>query len=315
MQSTTTATATTGTVRTGLIGAGIGPSLSPALHEREASALRLPLRYERWDLDALGAAPADVGDLLARACTEGYRGLNITHPCKQLVIPHLDTLSPDAAAVGAVNTVVIGADGSLAGHNTDWSGFRDGLREGLPGASPDRVVLLGAGGAGAAAGVALAREGVCALHVVDVDGERAAGLAATLTPLLAAGATVTAHPRDELAELLTGATGVVHATPVGMADHPGLPFDADLLAGRPWVAEIVYRPLDTALLRAARAAGCRTVDGGRMAVHQAAEAFRLFTGRTPDPARMLAHLAELVDAEQAGHGTVHDTAQEAGRVA
>lgn len=310
MQSSNTATATTGTVQpaqtaqtaqtvlTGLIGAGIGPSLSPALHEREASALGLELRYVRWDLDTLGADPADVGALLARTRAEGYRGLNITHPCKQLVIEHLDTLSPDAAAVGAVNTVVIGADGSLAGHNTDWSGFRDGLHEGLPGASPERVVLLGAGGAGAAAGVALAREGVRALHVVDVDGERAAGLAATLAPLLAAGATVSAHVPAELADLLTGATGVVHATPVGMADHPGLPFDAALLAARPWVAEIVYRPLDTALLRAARAAGCRTVDGGRMAVHQAAEAFRLFTGRTPDPARMLAHLGELVAAEQ-----------------
>ncbi|MBC3191988.1 shikimate dehydrogenase [Pseudonocardia sp. C8] len=298
MQSSHTTTGTGTTVLTGLIGAGIGPSLSPALHEHEAAALGLPLRYVRWNLDDLGAAPSDVGDLLDRARAEGYAGLNITHPCKQLVIPHLDALAPDAAAVGAVNTVVIGADGSLTGHNTDWTGFRDGLRDGLPGAALDRVVLLGAGGAGAAAGFALARDGVRALHVVDVDAGRATALASTLAPHLAPGATATGHARAELDGLLATATGLVHATPVGMAEHPGLPFDAALLAGAPWVAEIVYRPLDTALLRAARAAGCRTVDGGRMAVHQAAEAFRLFTGTTPDPARMLAHLAALVTDEQ-----------------
>ncbi|GAA1379934.1 shikimate dehydrogenase [Pseudonocardia kongjuensis] len=297
-------TATTaGTVRTGLIGAGIGPSLSPALHEREAAALGLPLRYLRWDLDELSAGPDDVGELLARARAEGYRGLNITHPCKQLVIRHLDALSPDAAAIGAVNTVTIAEDGTLTGHNTDWTGFRDGLHEGLPGAGTGRVVLLGAGGAGAAAGYALARDGIGVLDVVDVDAGRAAALAAALTPHLAPGAVARGHARAGLDDLLDGphgrADGLVHATPIGMAAHPGLPVDPALLAGLPWVAEIVYRPLDTALLRAARAAGCRTVDGGRMAVHQAAEAFRLFTGHVPDPARMLAHLAELVATERA----------------
>ena len=297
MRSSHTA-AGAGTVLTGLIGAGIGPSLSPALHEREAAALGLHLRYLRWDLDELGATPEDAGRLLARARARGYAGLNITHPCKQLVIPHLDALAPDAAAIGAVNTVVVGTDGSLTGHNTDWAGFASGLREGLPGAALDHVVLLGAGGAGAAAGYALARAGVGALHVVDVDTDRATTLADSLGPHLAAGATATGHARPALDDLLPRTDGLVHATPTGMAEHPGLPFDTALPASRPWVAEIVYRPLDTALLRAARAAGCRTVDGGRMAVHQAAEAFRLFTGRVPDPGRMLAHLAELVADEQ-----------------
>ena len=102
MQSSHTTTgAGPGTVRTGLIGSGIGPSLSPALHEREAAAAGLALRYERWDLDVLRAAPTDVGDLLGAARSRGYAGVNVTHPCKQLVIPHLDALSPDAAAVGS----------------------------------------------------------------------------------------------------------------------------------------------------------------------------------------------------------------------
>ncbi|MDQ4119342.1 MAG: shikimate dehydrogenase [Actinomycetota bacterium] len=299
-------------IRTGLIGAGIGPSLSPALHEREAAALGLALRYERWDLDVLDAGAADVGALLDRARSAGYRGVNVTHPCKETVIGHLDALSRDAAAIGAVNTVVIGADGALTGHNTDWTGFRDGLRARLPRLGTGPVVLLGAGGAGAAAGYALAREGVRRLHVVDVDAGRATALADVLVPHLSAGSDATGHGPDELDALLPRAGGLVHATPVGMDAHPGSPCDASLLAHRPWVAEIVYRPLDTALLRDARAAGCRTVDGGRMAVHQAAEAFRLFTGHDADPRRMLAHLAELVGAGQdAGHGVD----REAGRVA
>ena len=299
-------------LRTGLIGAGIAPSLSPALHEREAAALGLHLRYDRWDLDVLDVGAAEGGALLDRARAAGYRGLNVTHPCKQSVIGHLDALSHDAVAIGAVNTVVIGADGSLTGHNTDWTGFRDGLRAGLARAQPGRVVLLGAGGAGAAAGYALAREGVRRLHVVDVDATRATALAHAMAPHVTPGADVTGHGRDELDDLLPAADGLVHATPVGMGDHPGSPCDARLLAHRPWVAEIVYRPLDTALLRDACAAGCRTVDGGRMAVYQAAEAFRLFTGCDADPRRMLAHLAELVGAEQR---TGHEPGREAGRVA
>ncbi|RZT86476.1 shikimate dehydrogenase [Pseudonocardia sediminis] len=301
---------TAGIVRTGLIGSGIGPSLSPALHEREARALGLPLRYTRWDLDELGAAPSDVGELLGRARAQGYGGLNITHPCKQQVIPHLDALSDDAAAIGAVNTVVFD-DRGATGHNTDWSGFRDGLLTGLPGAARDRVVLLGAGGAGAAAAHALLTLGTGHLDVVDVDAGRARHLADELAARFGAtGAEArrtAGHGRDELAAVLDGADGVVHATPVGMAEHPGLPFPSSLLHPGLWVAEIVYRPLDTALLRAVRAAGCPTLDGGRMAVHQAAEAFRLFTGLTPDPARMLAHLAELVATEESPTAEMKET--------
>ncbi|MCF7549437.1 shikimate dehydrogenase [Pseudonocardia sp. WMMC193] len=298
-------------VRTGLIGSGIGPSLSPALHEREARELGFALDYPRFDLDVLGVEADAVGELLARARAAGHRGVNVTHPCKQRVIPHLDALSPDAAAIGAVNTVVF-EDGRAVGYNTDWSGFRDGLVDGLPGAPLDRVVLLGAGGAGAAAAHALVALDVGALTVLDVDAERAAELAAALNARSAelAGTdsgTRVDEPGDsrvvgagvgELGRALDGADGLVHATPVGMADHPGLPLPAALLRPELWVAEIVYRPLDTALLRAARAAGCRTLDGGRMAVHQAATAFRLFTGREPDPARMLRHLAELIGQEE-----------------
>ncbi|SHN47032.1 shikimate dehydrogenase [Cryptosporangium aurantiacum] len=276
----------------GLIGSGIGPSLSPALHEREAAHLGLDYTYRRFDLDELHRAPEAVGDLVDEARLAGYRGLNITHPCKQLVIPHLDELSRAASEIGAVNTVVFGQDGRTTGHNTDWSGFRNGLVSGLPDVRRDRVVLLGAGGAGAACAYALLSLDVQTVHVVDQDIARARELAERFGPDRTVAAGI-----DALPELLARADGLVHATPTGMAEHPGLPLPADLLRPELWVAEIVYRPLETELLRVARDAGCATLDGGAMAVHQAVAAMRLFTGIEPDADRMVRHLHELIRAE------------------
>ncbi len=272
----------------GLVGAGIGPSLSPALHEREGAAHGLDYSYRRFDITRLGVEPGEVGALVEHARREGFSGLNVTHPCKQLVIPHLDALSPDAEALQAVNTVVFEGGRSI-GHNTDRSGFAAGFRRGLPGVARDHVVQLGAGGAGIAVAHALLDLGVGTLTVLDVDPERAATAAAGLGPRAAAA------DLERLPDLLGAADGLVHATPVGMAAHPGLPLPADLLHPRLWVAEVVYRPLETALLREARRRRCRTLDGGAMAVFQAAHAFTLFTGRQPDTDRMLAHFAELVD--------------------
>lgn len=278
----------------GLVGAGIGPSLSPALHEREADELGLRYLYRLLDLDAL-RLPADaVGALLEAVRLAGYDGLNLTHPCKQLVLAHLDELSPEAAAIGAVNTVVL-RDGRAVGHNTDWSGFARGLGRGLPDAALDRVVLLGAGGAGAAVAHALLTLGAGQVHVLDLDQRRAAALASALTDRFGRCRAVPG-PTDRLAERLRGADGLVHATPTGMAAHPGLPVPPDLLRPGLWVADLVYRPLTTALVSAARARGCRVLDGGGMAVFQAVDAFALFTGVQPDADRMLRHFTELVTA-------------------
>jgi shikimate dehydrogenase len=286
---------TTADLLVGLIGSGIGPSLSPALHMREARELDLRYRYVRLDLDALKLPPEAVGDLLRQARVAGFRGLNVTHPCKQLVIPYLDALAPAAEAIGAVNTVVFDDERAI-GHNTDWTGFRDGLVDGLPDARLDRVVLIGAGGAGAAASHALLSIGAGTVDVLDVDAPRAIGLASALADRFGTGR-ATGHDMNELAARVQAADGLVHATPMGMSEHPGLPVPPTLLRPELWVAEIVYRPLDTELLRAARAAGCATLDGGRMAVHQAAEAFRLFTGIDADVVRMRRHLTELVRRE------------------
>ncbi|MFE3603181.1 shikimate dehydrogenase [Streptomyces sp. NPDC059096] len=279
---------------TGLIGAGIGPSLSPALHEREADRHGLRLLYRTLDIDALGVRPEAVGELVRAARMLGFDGLNITHPCKQLVIEHLDEVDPVAAALGAVNTVVL-RDGRATGHNTDVTGFARSFARGLPGVATRRVVQLGAGGAGAAVAHALLTLGVDRLALADTDPLRATALAEALNRRFGAGrASAVAMPW--LATRLDDADGLVHATPTGMAGHPGLPLPAGLLRPGLWVAEVVYRPLDTELLRLAREMGCPTLDGGAMAVFQAADAFRLFTGREPHTERMLDDLADLVEA-------------------
>ncbi|NEC85829.1 shikimate dehydrogenase [Streptomyces sp. SID12501] len=281
----------------GLIGSGIGPSLSPALHQREADRQGLRYLYRLIDIDTLGVEAHAVGDLVRAARDLGFDGLNITHPCKQLVIEHLDGLDPQAEALGAVNTVVF-EDGRAIGHNTDVTGFAASFARGLPDAPLERVVQLGAGGAGAAVAHATLTLGAGRVTVVDALPDRAADLAASLNRHFGAGRATAATP-DRLAALIGrtgGADGLVHATPTGMAAHPGLPLPAELLHPGLWVAEVVYRPLETELLRTSRAIGCATLDGGGMAVFQAADAFRLFTGREPDTARMLADIAELAGA-------------------
>ncbi len=202
-------------------------------------------------------------------------------------MPHLDELSPEAAALGAVNTVVFD-QGRAIGHNTDATGFARSLTRGLPDVRMDDVVLLGAGGAGAAVAHALLSLGTGRLTVHDVDHHRSAQLVDALRRRFGDG-------RAETGDLaaVDRADGLVHATPTGMAAHPGSPVPAELLHPRLWVADIVYRPLETALLAAARGRGCRVLHGGGMVVLQAAESFRLFTGADPDPARMLRHFDAL----------------------
>jgi shikimate dehydrogenase len=276
----------------GLIGSGIGTSLSPALHEREADRHGLRYLYRLIDLDTLGTAPEKVGELLDAAQDTGFTGLNITHPCKQLVIEHLDALSEQAEAVGAVNTVVFG-EGRATGHNTDVTGFAASFARTLPEARLEQVVLLGAGGAGAAVAHAVLARGAGHLTVLDMLPHRAAHLAASLNRHYGAGR-ASAETADLLPALLARADGLLHATPTGMAAHPGMPLPDELLHPRLWVADVVYRPLETALLRTASARGCTVLNGLGMIVFQAADAFRLFTGREPDSARMLADAGELV---------------------
>ena len=273
----------------GLIGSGIQRSLTPAMHEEEARHHGLRLHYQLIDLDTTGATVDALPGLIQAARTMGFAGLNITYPCKQAVIPLLDDLSDEARAMGAVNTVV-NHGGWLVGHNTDGSGWLWGFRRALPQADVSHVVLLGAGGAGSAIAHAVQRLSARRLTIVDSDLTRAQALRDGLMQLYGGRIDAAVDPGPAM----TTATGLIHATPTGMDKLPGLPLADSLLHPGLWVAEIVYFPLDTALLKAARARGCATVDGGTMAAGQAIGAFSLFTGLTPDAARMEAHLRRLL---------------------
>ena len=276
-------------VLAGLIGAGIQASRTPALHEHEGDAQGLRYLYRLIDLDQLKLDSNALPDLLLAAERMNFTGLNITFPCKQSIIPLLDELSPEARGIGAVNTVVL-KDGKRIGHNTDCLGFAEGFRRGLQGVALARVVQMGAGGAGAAVAHALLSEGVQQLHIFDVESARAQSLADNLNQHFGPGR---AKAGVDLPATLAAADGLVNTTPVGMAKLPGMPVPVELLRPGLWVAEIVYFPLETELLRNARALGCRTLDGGNMAVFQAVKAFELFSGITPDAQRMLAHFQSM----------------------
>jgi shikimate dehydrogenase len=262
-------------VLVGLLGRGIQSSRSPIMHEREASRLGFSCSYLLIDFDALNLPDAALGAVIKAAPSLGFAGCNVTHPFKQQVLAHLQALSPEAKTIGAVNTIVFSLQGAT-GHNTDAYGFLQSFRDELSGVALDRVVQIGAGGAGAAVAHALLELGVGELVIHDQDFTRAQALAQRLSSSGKVRAVANVEPE------IAAADGIVNATPVGMAKYPGLPFAPELLQPRHFVAEIVYFPLETELLRRARILGCRTLSGIGMAIGQAARAFELFTGKRAD---------------------------------
>jgi shikimate dehydrogenase len=282
-------------VLVGLIGEGIGPSLSPLLHQREADRQGIRLIYKiidsaRWSLGA-----GDLPALLRWAQVLGYRGLNVTYPFKQEIVKHLDDLSDEARAIGAVNTVVFDG-GRSRGHNTDCSGFYRGFEREFASVPRQRVVQLGAGGAGSAVAHAMLDIGAGHITVVDLNADKAEQLARSLAGVFG-GERISAGAAEDLPELVAGAQGLINTTPIGMAHHPGSPIPDSQLRSDLWVADVVYRPIDTALLRAARAVGAQTLNGGGMNTFQAVEAFERFTGTVADVDAMLADSAELLARE------------------
>ncbi|MGB3406936.1 MAG: shikimate dehydrogenase [Jannaschia sp.] len=270
-----------GQVLVGLLGQGIAGSRTPRMHMTEGHAQGLRYDYRLIDLADCDPRPA-LDEILSQVEAAGFRGLNVTFPYKQAVIPHLDTLSEDAQAVGAVNTIVF-RDGKRFGHNTDYWGFAENFRLGLPDVRRNATLLLGAGGAGGAVAAALLGARVGSLLIRDPDIAAAQRLARALCDRFGRDR---AKVATDLASAAAIADGIVNTSPVGMEKLPGLPIPADLIEPRHWVADIVYFPLETELLATARALGCRVLPGTGMAIHQAVRAFELFTGLKADPARM-----------------------------
>lgn len=267
----------------GLIGTNIGKSLSPFLHEDAFAAAGVIGHYHLMDVSVLRGRRLE--DLLAAARAAGFAGVNVTQPFKEAVIPLLDAVAVEAREIGAVNTVVFDRNGGTTGHNTDCSGFRQAFIEALGehAARDQAVLLLGSGGAGRAVAFALMSLGVATLKVFDQDAVRATGLCADLVARFGAGRCEAVSDPEAAA---ASVAGIVNATPVGMAGNPGVPLPLHLVRPTQFVADVIYTPIDTELVLAARGKGCRTMNGGGMCVHQAVDAFRHFTGWTPDVDRM-----------------------------
>jgi quinate/shikimate dehydrogenase (NAD+) len=272
-----------GRLRVGLIGHGIQLSRTPDMHVAEGATLGLDYCYDLIDTDQKDG-DQDITEFLNQAEADNFRGVNVTHPFKQAAMDHLDHLSDAARAVNAVNTVVF-QNGKRFGHNTDYWGFSEAFRLQLADVAPGRVLLFGAGGAGGAVANALLDNGVAHLAIFDPDTEAKMSMVQRLEQRVGSDRVSAAGnvPRE-----IQSADGLVNASPIGMESHPGSPIPADSLCARHWVADIIYFPLETELLAAARARGCRTMDGSGMAVFQAVRAFELFTGVKPDPDRMRA---------------------------
>jgi len=267
----------------GLIGANIMGSLSPALFADAFEAAGLHGFYHLVDVDRLPGRR--LPQLLDAMKATGFAGTNITYPFKQDVLALIDAIDPEAAQTGAINTVAIAPDGRTTGYNFDRRGWRNSFEEtfGAGSAQGATVVLVGAGGAGHAVAFALMDLGVGLLIVHDRDGARANALCTELARHFGASrCRVARDPEREIA----AADGVVNATQVGMRGFPGNPVPVSALKSTHWAADVIYTPVDTEFIKAAAAKGARTMSGGGMCVHQAVEAFRLFTGITPDTARL-----------------------------
>jgi shikimate dehydrogenase len=280
-------------VQLGLIGSGIRRSLAPIIQEGEGQHHGLRVHYQIIDT-------ADVQDpdvlpkLLHAAKLMGFAGLNITFPFKQAVLALLDDVDPAAKAMNAVNCVTI-QNGRTKGYNTDSGGWGWGFARMMPGADLSRVVLMGCGGAGSAVAHAIASLGAKLLVLVDADAAKSAELRDSLRQHHSG---VQVEVQTDIAQAMQGGaqrtTGLIHATPTGMLKLPGMALSADLLQAHMWVSDLVYVPLETELLKTAKAKGCATFDGGHMNVGQGFLNFKLFTGREPDVARMDAHFRSLV---------------------
>jgi shikimate dehydrogenase len=274
-----------------------GHSLSPVLHDAAFEAIGLDARYEAWDVP-----PAELPDALARLRSDpAMLGGNVTVPHKAAVLPLLDEVRPDAAAIGAVN-VLIREGERWIGDSSDGAGFLRSLEQAGVDPAGRTVALIGAGGAARAVGWALAGAGVARVAIVNRTPDRARAVARLLQGAREGVAIEIARDAHEL----DGIDLWVQATSLGMrrggVDPDETPVDAATLAAAsgdpdPVAVDLVYRPRRTPFLGAAEAAGLRTVDGVGMLLHQGAEAFEAWTGVTAPIAVMRAALETALSAE------------------
>jgi shikimate dehydrogenase len=276
-------------IRLGLLGECISLSRTPAMHMQEGKEHGLNIRYDLIDTQGKLITKDGLAQLIDDLIAQGYTGINVTHPFKQAIIPHLSGISDDAQALGAVNTVIFNNRNCL-GYNTDWTGFSESFIRTFSDVNKDRILVLGAGGAGSAVAYALLKNGVKKLILCDVDSSKLKALLSRLK-LLFPNAQLEETPSADA--VLKQVDGLVNTTPVGMDKYPGVPLDVSLLRKDLWVTDVIYFPLETELIKQAKAGGCKTMSGNLMAVFQAVKAFELFTGKVPNAERMMAHFNSM----------------------
>lgn len=267
----------------GIFGHPVEHSLSPLMHNTAFQQLKLDYSYVPFPVH-----PDRVGEAVAAIRALSLRGVNVTIPHKQSVIPFLDELSPEARIIGAVNTIV-NCEGHLKGYNTDGQGFVRSLKEDAGTDPVDKtIILLGAGGSARGVGVQLALAGAQKLYLVNRTPEKAEEIAQVIRDNSAAQAEVLPWTREALDQAMGMAQVLVNTTPIGMFPYYASvpPIVTELFKPGLLVADLVYNPVETGLLTAAAEKGCTTLSGLSMLLYQGAIAFELWTGQ-PAPVTIM----------------------------
>ncbi|TAK07972.1 MAG: shikimate dehydrogenase [Candidatus Manganitrophaceae bacterium] len=259
----------------GIFGHPVAHTLSPFMHNAAFDAVGLPYRYVPFEVppDRLEGAVKGILPL-------GIRGVNVTIPHKEAILPFLDQVDEEAKMIGAVNTVEV-ISGRLIGHNTDGRGFLESLFEMKVALSGKRVILLGAGGAARAVAAVLAQQSIAEMVIVARTAARGKALADRLAAI-SPGLKVSLWGADWGSPLPADpdrSTLLINTTPLGMKQEDPLPFPIHLIDSRWSVADLIYRPAETALLAAAKRAGAQVIPGLGMLLHQGVLAFEIWTGQ------------------------------------
>lgn len=277
----------------GLIGDNIVRSKAPLLHRLAGELTGIGVRYDRLIPKALGK---DFDAVFESCISEGFRGINVTYPYKERVVPKVRIEDPLVRALGAVNTVVFDPDGAR-GHNTDHSGFIAAYRNIAGGAAPGVVCMVGAGGVGKAVAFGLVALGLEELRLVECDLPKAEALAAALRAEdKKLRVTVTGDP----AAGASGARGLINCTPVGMVGYGGTPVPRELMKGASWVFDAVYTPIDTPFLNDAQAEGLTIISGYELFFYQGLHAWEIFSGTPIEEAALRRALAEADTVDATG---------------
>jgi len=259
-------------MKLGLIGTSIQKSRMPMLQTLAGARTGQAIEYVLLDQER--NEPALFAQAFDRAVAEGYHGVNVTHPFKELAAARVRIEDPRVRAMAAVNTVLLGG-GEARGFNTDYTGFLRAWRGRFGETASGVVALIGSGGVGRAIAFGLAALGAAAIRLFDVEGAKAQALADAVASINPACEIALA---DSCEAAANGADGLVNATPVGMHHHPGCPVPEACLDGRRWVFDAIYTPMETELLALAAARGIDTLSGFKLFIGQGVDGFEIFTG-------------------------------------